>query len=109
MRTAPATPDQLRSALIALFPAFEAEIDAGASDGGDITFHSLMLEFTPFFGKNTRSFTEKQMRGLAELINVAIGSPGPLENAMSTCFLEHTRQIRVNRELGAAMTQRPRK
>jgi len=102
MRTAPATPDQLRVALIALFPTFEPEIDADS----ETTFHSLMLKFTPFFGKHIRSFTEKQMRGFADLISLAIESPGPLENAMSTCFLEHAKQIRVTRELKVAMKQR---
>jgi len=102
MKTAPTTPEQLRTVLVNLFPTFEAEIDEDTSYGREVTFHTLMFDFTPFFGRNIKAFSEKQMRGLAELVNLAINVPGPLENAMSTCFLEHTKQIRVNRELNAA-------
>lgn len=105
MKAAPTTPEQLRTALVSLFPTFEAEIDEDTSYGREITFHTLMLDFTPFFGRNIKAFSEKQMRGLAELIHLAIKIPGPLENAMSTCFLEHTKQIRVNRELNAARVE----
>jgi hypothetical protein len=103
MKTAPTTPEQLRTTLVSIFPSFEAEIDEDTSYGHEITFHTLMFDFTPFFGKNIKAFSEKQMRGLAELVHLAIEVPGPLENAMSTCFLEHTKAIRVNRELNAAL------
>lgn len=83
-------------------PGIAPEIDEDASYGREITFHTLMFDFTPFFGRNINAFSEKQMRGFAELVNLAIQVPGPLENAMSTGFLEHTKQIHVNRELNAA-------
>ena len=102
MKTVPATPAQLRAALVELFPAFEGEIDNDTSYGREITFHTLMFDFTPFFGKNKQAFSEQQMQNFAELVNLAIGAPGPLENAMSTCFLEGTRRDRV---LRAAMAK----
>jgi hypothetical protein len=75
---------------------------AGASYGREIIFHTLMFDIAPFFGKNRQAFSEQQMREFAELVNLAIGAPGPLENAISTCFLEGTRRDRV---LRAAMAK----
>jgi len=100
MKSAPQTPHQLRDTLVCLFPEFEEEIDVDTSYGREITFHTLMFDFTPFFGKHVQSFSEKQMRGLSELINLSIESPGTLENAVSTCFLE---AVGGNRALRAAM------
>lgn len=93
MKTAPSTPEQLRAALVSLFPAF----DEDTSFGREITFHSLMFDFTPFYGKNKQAFSDKQWRGFAKLIYLAIQVPGPLENAVSTCFLEATRRDRALR------------
>ena len=97
MKTAPTTPEQLRTALVSLFPRFEEEIDEDTSYGREITFHSLMFDFTPFYGKKKQAFSDEQWRGFAKLINLAIQVPGPLENAVSTCFLEATRRDRTLR------------
>jgi hypothetical protein len=97
MKTAPATAAQLRAALVELFPAFEGEIDDDTSYGRELTVHTLMFDFTPFFGKNRHAFSERQLREFAELVNLAIGAPGPLENAMSTCSVECARRNRVLR------------
>lgn len=96
----PETPEQLRAALTTLFPAFEGHIDDDPSLGRRLSFHTLMFDFSPFYGKNSDEFTEQQMRGLAELINLAIAAEGPLENAVCTCFLEGRR---LDRHLRAAM------
>jgi len=102
MKTAPGTPEQLRAALVDLFPAFKGEVDDDVSYGREITFHTLMFDFTPFFGKNRQAFSERQMLGFAKLVNLSIEAPGPLENAVSTCFLEG---IHGDRALRAAMVK----
>ena len=56
-----------------------------------------MFDFTPFFGQNKKAFSGRQMRGLAGMINLAIEAPGPLENVVSTCFLEGTHGDRALR------------
>jgi hypothetical protein len=106
MKLAPQTPDQLRDALVRIFPDFEPEIDLDTSYGREVSFHTLMFDFTPFFGNHVESFSDRQMRSLGELINPSIKSPGTLENAVSTCFLEAKGK---NRRLRAAMvsTRRP--
>src|SRR5439155_2408023 len=43
--------------------------------------------------------SDRQVRQLAELINQAVEAPDELENAVSTCFLEHLRQVRTYKVL----------
>lgn len=58
-----------------------------------------MREFTYYFGKEIDAISEKQLAKLAELLVLGTKVTGPLENAIDTCFLEHTRQTKVNRQL----------
>ena len=46
---------------------------------------------------NHETFTANQLRAFGEWVNGAV-SVEP-ENAVSTCFLEHARQIRIDRVL----------
>jgi hypothetical protein len=76
---APQTPEQLRSQLQQLFPAFETDLE------DELTFHAVLMDFTPFFGRHAGSFSEKQLKALAAVVNESQGS---LANAFDTCFFE---------------------
>ena len=63
------------------------------------THHRVMQAFLMYFAKNHLSFTEKQLRRFGDWISKAVSIDSDLENAISTCFLEHTRQLKINRVL----------
>ena len=93
----PDTARELWTELIRLFPDFardhtEQDLAESARDGGP-SLHSVMLPFTQYFGGARDSFSEMQLRNLGQLLNEAVAVDDDLENAVSTCFLEHLRQI----------------
>ena len=99
MKTAPRSPAELTQALLAIFPSlprdFASSGESVISDA-DPTYHSVIREFAQFFAKNVDQFSDRQLRRFAELVARSIAVPGDLENAFDTCFLEHTRQLRVD-------------
>jgi hypothetical protein len=97
----PASPAELADALAAIFPSFQLEELKPEEFVYEppITFHYVMSEFASFFGKGASSFSGRQLQELAELIVRANSHGGDLENAIGTCFLEHARQLKVNRQL----------
>ena len=102
MKQLPQSPEELNTFLVRVFPAFSGsleELEASEAYEGRVNFHALMAEFTYFFGKSASTSSEKQLAQLAELLVLASKQPGDLENAIDTCFLEHTRQIKVNKLL----------
>jgi hypothetical protein len=102
-------PQETLRQLCELFPDFEAwsEIeeaplpDEGLVDGlfYQWTHHRVMQEFLMYFSKNHSSFNERQLRRFGDWINEAISVDSDIENAVSTCFLEHMRQVKINRVL----------
>lgn len=103
--------DTLRE-LCELFPAFESwwndeETEDGLVDGvhRELTHHRLMMEFLDFFGKHHGSCTVKQLRSLGNWVNHAVSVDGDLENAVSTCFLAHSHQVRVDRVLAPYLSR----
>jgi hypothetical protein len=83
--------------LIGLDPPFEAELEI--EDPEELNHHRVMMIFAPYFAANQHLFSVKQLRRLGEWINAAVSMGGELENAVSTCFLEHARQLKINRTL----------
>ena len=63
------------------------------------THHRVMQEFLMYFAKKHSFFTERQLRRFGDWISKAVAVDGHIENAVSTCFLEHTRQVKINRVL----------
>jgi hypothetical protein len=96
MTTLPETPVRLLDALAAIFPAFRAEWEEGESP---TTFHGVILRFTPFFGRHAGTLPPEALKTLGELVNAAVARGGLIENAFSTCLLEHLRQISAWRAL----------
>jgi hypothetical protein len=99
MKNLPQSPSQLRDALAAIFPAlprgFGEQGESVFEDAGP-TYDSVLRDFAYFFAKEIDQFTDRQLNRFAAFVLQATESPGPLENAMETCFLEHARQLKVD-------------
>lgn len=98
MSTLPQSPEQLLEALFAIFPQYRARHSAESEDDAP-TYHSVLREFTSFFGAELASFSEAQLRSFGALVSEAVAQAGPLENAFGTCLLEHLHQIKAARAL----------
>lgn len=88
----PRSAKELWALLTEIFPGFaedcsEEEVQSGA------TLHFVMRDFAPYFSGHRNAFSERQVKALARFINEAIAVPDDLENAVSTCFLEHLHQV----------------
>ncbi len=51
--------------------------------------------FAEYFGAEGGAASERQLQALGGLINEAVAVDDELENAVSTCMLEHLRQIKA--------------
>ncbi len=91
------TPEELLQSLKDIFPKYVFE--RNEYDTINLSYHSLLNDFIYFYGKNSTTFTERQLRNFAEVINSAVDAGGTLENAFSTCFLEHLEQIKCRKPL----------
>jgi len=94
----PSTAKELWTRLVALFPNFADwhtlnDLDQDERDGAPM-LHAVMHSFSTWFGGDPTSMTPEQLNGLAMLLNQAVSVDDDLENAVSTCFLEHLRQIK---------------
>jgi hypothetical protein len=96
-RTFPQTPAELLEELFVIFPQYQTDY-APIHDAAP-TYHSVLLAFTSFFGAQSASFSEIQLRSFGELVNRAVEQKGLLENAFSTCLLEHLHQMKAERTL----------
>lgn len=93
----------LLDALVDIFPDYRFERDE--YDIAPVNFHAVMADFIYFFGKNNESLNEKQLRDFGSLINRIIELGGELENAFATCFLEHLRQLRIDKPLSSYLSR----
>jgi len=89
----PQSPKELLERLIAIFPEYRTAQRPIHNDAP--SFHSVLIEFSTFFGGPGCSISEAQLRSFGELVSTAIEAGGQLENAFATCFLEHAEQIGV--------------
>lgn len=104
----PTSPRELLSLLGSLYPefvAFAQQDPVSGFEAEQTTYHYVMSEFAVFFGPHAGSSTARQLQRLAEFLARAVANGGVLENAVSTCFLEHARQTKVNRALGPWLTK----
>ncbi len=99
-------PDELRHLLEEIFPAFSNEWD---DDEQSESLHHVMFVFTPFFGGHAAQCRPNQLEQLANFINRSVQNDDQLENAISTCFLEHLHQINAERLLQPYLTDTARK
>jgi len=107
MTPLPTSPSELAAQLSAIFPSFHVELDE--DEEYPDSFHSVLLfHFNSFFGKNVSEFTPKQFKAFAQLVARCCATPSRLENAWDTCFLEHTKQMRVNKQIGKYLREAER-
>jgi hypothetical protein len=102
-------PQETLRQLCELFPDFERcwkNEEAPPPEDGLVdgvfyqwTHHRVMQEFLMYFSNNHSSFTERQLRRFGDWVSKAVSVDSDLENAVSTCFLEHMRQLKINRVL----------
>jgi len=90
----PESPAELLEELFTLFPDYKASYSGPIHDEPP-SFHSVLIDFSTDFGRLVDGASEKQLRSFAHLVNVAVERGGALENALSTCLLEHLHQIRA--------------
>jgi hypothetical protein len=98
----PTTASELESTLVGFFPTFATElakVEPDPSEFGERTLHSVLLDFAPYFARHAESFSERQLEGFGQFLSAALQTGGHLENALSTCFLEHAHQLKVNKKL----------
>jgi hypothetical protein len=94
MSALPQTPKILLEELFTIFPQYRSNYDKyGPLSDSPPTFHSILIEFTVFFGTEATSFSETQLKKFGTLVNEAVAHEGQLGNAFDTCLLEHLHQI----------------
>jgi hypothetical protein len=89
------TPKQLLAELVAIFPNFQDYALDDETSIDSLTVHSVMFLFTDFFPGAYSTCSDRQLIKFGSWLNEAVQVDDELENAVSTCFLEHTRQIGV--------------
>jgi len=89
------------AALVKTFPDYLFEETVGETP----TLHGIMIDFCTYFGSNNSSFSEKQIKEFAQLVNAAVDAGGDLENAFGTCFLEHLGQIKAKKPLNGFLSK----
>ena len=101
-------PQETLRQLCDIFPSFQAWwADEGAPPEDTLvdgvfykwTHHAVLRAFLEFFARNHATSSEKQMRAVGDWINRSVSVEDDLGNAVSTCFLEHVRQVGVTRLL----------
>jgi hypothetical protein len=105
---APKTARELRERLVLIVPAFgeactEEEMREEESLSA-VTLHFVMQRFAEFFGGAQASLSQRQLAALGAFLSQAVENDDDLENAVSTCFLEHLRQIRGYEALAPHLT-----
>lgn len=104
----PETAEGLLAILTAIYPSFQplAEDDPFLEAAGDgLAYHAVMREFAVFFGREAITSTPDQLQRLTALLVQGCEAGGKLENAISTCLMEHTRQLGVERTLRPWLAQ----
>jgi hypothetical protein len=99
----PGTARELWTELTEIFPDFihdhtPEDLEESEREGTP-SLHSVMIPFTQYFGGAQQAASQQQLRALASLVNEAVSVDDNLENAVSTCFLEHLRQVRSYKTL----------
>ncbi len=79
--------------LQAIFPDFTHEWDEDEWPGMSRTFHGVVREFTEFFTPSVAESSQSKLQAVASWLNSSVVADGDVENAVSTCFLEHSHQL----------------
>jgi hypothetical protein len=109
-------PQETLRQLCEIFPSFDAwwqkeEVHPPTEDGPvdgvyyEWTHHAVMSQFLIFFSLNQNAFAAEQLRQFGAWVDQVIATRDDLENAVSTCFLEHTRQVKASRILAPYLSR----
>jgi len=101
----PQTAMELWTLFTEIFPDFSSYCEVEEIEP-DTTLHFVMMDFTSYFGSYCDKFSESQLRKVGNFINDAVAVDDKLENAVSTCLLEHLRQIRSYKILAPFLSRR---
>ena len=112
-------PASLVALLKELFPKFEGEW-AEASDEDerqakyigykvDLSFHRILQVFAPIGAELLTNSSPKQIGDFCKFINEAVSKGGDLENAISTCLVEHATQLNIRGILKPLLSEASKK
>jgi hypothetical protein len=76
-----------------IFPGFVHEWDEDEWPGMSRTFHGVVRDITEYFVATAAACSESQLQHFASWLNGSVEAGGDIENAVSTCFLEHSHQL----------------
>jgi hypothetical protein len=91
----PATPDELKRSLAAIFPSLPRDFGAwGESvlENAGPTCHSVLREFSLFLARNIDQSTDRQLRRFAQFVARGLAAGGELADAMQECLLAEAGQ-----------------
>ena len=98
MKNLPQSPAELRVALAAVFPmlprGFGEQGESVFEDAGP-TYQSVLHDFACFFARDIDQFSDRQLARFAGLVVRCMESPGRLESALESCFVEQARELKV--------------
>ncbi|GHA22168.1 hypothetical protein GCM10008090_35010 [Arenicella chitinivorans] len=101
--------EELKNSLISLFPFFAEELVEEEPEEfeyrEELNHHHVWRCFSYTASKELVQAEMKTVRLLSELINKSVAAGGLVENAVSTCFLEHASQIGVKKVLKPHLSQ----
>ena len=110
MTARPETALELWQLLSEIIPTFEGAAPAEDVDhwenNSTSSFHSVMIAFTDHFGEVRTKLSRKQIELLSEFINFSVEADDKLENAVSTCLLEHLHQIEAYKTLAPFLSNK---
>jgi len=95
------TPQDLVVALISLFPRFREEWDEGEGHGGigEYNCHTVFMELAPVCAGYLAEASPQTVEAFCILINDFVAAGGDMENAVSTCLLEHASQVGIRKAI----------
>ena len=102
------TPETVVSTLSNIFPTFETEWadENQYIEGGEFSFHAVLIEFATFLGTHAPTASAGQLSATADFINKAIDGEAQLANAVATCLLEHIHQLNLKKHLWPLLSNR---
>lgn len=103
--------EEVKIILTEIFPSYAEQLaeDEKYDEEWGYTLHSLFRDFIYYFSKNIDGFSEKQLNKFAAFVNEAVEKDDDLENAISTCFLEHLYQVNIVKPLKPLLSKQVNK
>jgi len=102
-KTRPLDPDRLRARLVELCPRYQPPPPEEHDD--ELGMHSVMADFLVWFGRYGRELDARALQRIASFLDEAVVLNDNLENAVSTCFLEHLRQVQGHQALAPYLSR----